>query len=358
VKGSTGKKYLEEHTKKVRPLMYDFVSFEIKKAKELGEVPVKLLESFRNLTQRGKGVRSGLICLGYRACGGKDIEEITKTSIFMEIFHSGILVHDDFMDRDDLRRGFPTLHKEFETVGKNLGVTMPLDHYGNSVAVCLGDVAFYLSWKILINSNFPKDFISEAANIYCDHIVRVGLGQALDLTVTDVSKRNEKDLLNVLLTKSVEYTSSAPLLIGVALAGETNKEKLRALENYAKCFGWAFQIQDDLLGMFGTEEELGKPIGSDLREGKNTLLMLYLSKMGTEKHLKIQKELMGKENVTDEDVMKVRKTLKESGAYDYVRNMGLKYLKEGRTYIPIITKDENLQEIFDSLITYVMERTK
>ena len=130
------------------------------------------------------------------------------------------------------------------------------------------------------------------------------------------------------------------------------------MENYSRCFGWAFQIQDDVLGLYAKEEELGKPIGSDLREGKNTLLMINLRKLGTQNQKDFQNKMLGNQNITTEDVEKMKLILKESGTLQHVLDLGWEYVNEGKKYISDITADEEVAQTLESLIVYMMERTK
>jgi geranylgeranyl diphosphate synthase type I len=356
--GALGKKYLKDYSAEVQPILAEFLSAEMEVSKDLGKIPLMLMDSYKDMISRGKGIRGTLVKLGYLVGGGKDVDEVVRTSIFVELFHSAILIHDDFMDRDPFRRGAPTVHEEFKKVGKDFGVRIPLDHYGNTAAVCLGDAGLYLSWKALLNSKLPQDRVIEASKLYADFIVRLALGQSLDMTITGMEDIGEQDILTVIWTKSGEYTSQLPLFVGATLAGGMGDEKLAALKDYAKCFGWAFQIQDDILGLYADEDELGKPVGSDIREGKNTLLMLNLRKHGRSADKKFMRKVLGNPNVSVEDVEKMRKILKESGAFQKVVDMGWEYVEEGKQYISRITKDKKLLEVLESLLVYMMERTK
>jgi geranylgeranyl diphosphate synthase type I len=356
--GQKGKAALKNYIENVKPIIYSYLTTEVERAAEVGEIQKQLMESFRAMAAEGKGIRGLLITLAYKACGGTDMDEITKTSIFYELFHAGILVHDDFMDRDPLRRGLTTVHEEFKKVGEKIGVRIPSDHYGNTMAVNLGDAAFYQSWKVLISSNFPAERVVEAGKLYSDFIVRLALGQTMDLTITGMDDISEDDALKVLLYKSVEYTTVVPLLIGATFAGEKNTARIEALKDYAKCFGWAFQIQDDILGAFGKQEEFGKPVGSDFREGKNTLLILHLRKRGTEEQKNFLKTALGNKNLSQEDSEKLKQMLIDAGSKKYVEDLGWKYVEEGKTYISQITSDPEIAEILESLIVYMMERTK
>jgi len=357
--GSIGKAFLKDYQLKTNSLIQDYLKEKIKDASAIGVLPKESLEDFLDILEGGKRLRGALTLLGYTALGGDDYDAIYDLSTFIEIFHTGILVHDDMMDNDPFRRGVPTLHLKYANRGEELKVKQELRRYGDSIAICVGDAAFYLSWDKILESSFPDNLKVLAGKVYTKYVLRLVYGQELDVTITGAENLKEEDVLNVIWTKSGEYTSLLPLKIGAILAGEPeDSSRMKALENYAKCFGWAFHIQDDILGMFGKEEEMGKPVGSDIREGKNTLFMLHLEKNGTKEQLDFKRKILGNPDITKEDVEKMRQILKDTGSYDHVVNMGWDYVEEGKKYIAEITDREDLQKIFGSLLVYMMERTK
>lgn len=356
--GSIGKQYLRDYLAKSDPLFEEYLRKKIEEAGKISKIPTELLKRFLETARRGKKIRGALTVLGYETCGGKDKKAILDASLSIELLHAGLLVHDDFMDEDKLRRGLPSLHEQYSKFGAEEKVKADSHHYGEAMAVVAGDAAFYLSWETLLRSSFSPDRLIGAGLVYTKYVVRTAYGQGMDLTNTPLTGLNEKHLLSVLRLKSAEYTGVLPLLLGAALAGENNRRRLGAIENFGLAFGWAFQIQDDLLGLFGDEEEFGKPVGSDLREGKNTLLVLHLSQHGSREQGEFQKKVLGNKNITKDDVLKMRQILKEAGSYDYVVNLGWKYVEEGKRQISLITADKKLQQILESLIVYMMERVK
>lgn len=356
--GDLGKQYLKDYFTATDQLFEDYLQKKIDEAATISKIPAELLKRFLATARRGKKIRGSLVVLGYEACGGKDRDAILDASLFIELFHAGVLVHDDFMDRDDLRRGLPTIHEQFKVIGKSLNVKHDPLHYGNAMEVNVGDAAYYLSWEKLMASPFPPDRLVEAGKIYADYIVRVVHGQVLDITTTSIQSITEEDILKVLRFKAAEYTGVLPLLVGATLAGEKDKTILQAVKNYGLAFGWAFQIQDDVLNIFGNEDDSGKPVGSDIREGKNTLLMLHLHQQGTDEQRAFQKRVLGNPDVTREDVEKMREILKAAGSYQYVVDLGWKYVEEGKKWIHQVTMNHELRTILDSLIVYMMERVK
>lgn len=358
--GSAGKQYLKEYIMRIKPFMEAFFSEAENNvvSMELGDISLDLVRNFRDSVTAGKGIRGALMNLTYKACGGSNTEEMLKTSSFIEIFHTAILVQDDFMDRDALRRGQKAIHKIYEDKAAELGIKVPADHYGNTLAVCMSDTGFYYSWKILMDSAFESDIKVAAGKLYADYISRLGLGQALDMTISGATKTTQNDALKVLYLKTVEYTAILPMLLGATFAGENDAKKLEAITEYAKCLGWAFQIQDDILGLYADEKELGKPVSSDIQEGKNTLLMIKFREIATPDQRSLQDNVLGNPDSAPADVEKLKNLLKDTGAYQHVLDLGYEYVRKGTQKINSITDDPQSRAILESLITYMMERTK
>lgn len=355
--GSIGKAYLKDYTNKTQPILIEVLDNEIEQASKYGIMQKKLLESFKEVSLGGKRIRAALINLAYLACGGTQIEEIIKTSLFIEIFHTSLLIHDDYMDNSPTRREHPTVHVRFRSEAEKMPKKIDANLYGSSMAICLGDVAFFTSWNLLAQSKFPRERIQKAFDVYNEVVHRLVYGQISDITFPGLNNISNKEVLDMLWIKSGIYTSELPLVIGAVLAGRKEDKELEVVKNYAKCLGWAFQIQDDLLGTFGLEEILGKPTTSDITEGKNTLLINYLRNNGSKEQVSFLEKVLGNKNATPEDVNRLKDILIECGAKDHITKLGYKYVEEGRRYAKNITTDKKIGEVLESLLFYMMERT-
>lgn len=355
--GELGKSFLKSYIQKTDGKIVSYFEKKITEANQVGEIPAQNIEAYVETVRRGKRIRGSLITLGYKLAGGTEEEKIIDASIAIELFHAGVLVHDDIMDRDHIRRGLPTMHKQYEKSGEELEIK-DAAHYGVSQAINLADAAYYMSWQTLLESGFSYENIVNAGKIYADYVLRVVHGQVLDVANLAVRQTTEEKILNVLKYKAAEYTGVMPLLFGAALAGLNDKKVTDAVIRYGLAFGWAFQIQDDILGVFGEEEEFGKPIGNDIREGKNTLLTLYVQQHGTKEQREFLDHCMGNEKISREDVLKVREIMKDCGSYDHVFNLGWQYVEEGKSAVAEVTDNEEIQKILRSLIVYMMERVK
>lgn len=350
--------YLNQYRENTNSLFDEFLKEKTKQANSIGKVPTQLVKKFADIAKRGKRIRGALVTLGYEVAGGRNKRAILDASIFIELFHTGVLVHDDLMDQDKLRRGQPTIHLQFAEYGNRIKAKPSSEHFARSMAISSGDFAFYLSWEKLLTSKFPQKLLFKAANIYTNTALRLVHGQVLDISNTSIQLAKQKDILKMIQLKTAEYTGVLPLIIGATLADLKDNKKLQAIKNYGLALGWAFQIQDDILGMFTDKKITGKPIGSDLREGKITLLMLHLAKYGNKQQKAFQKKTLGNPRINKVEILKMQQILIEAGSFNYVKKLGEQYVKNGKRAIKTLTNNQVHSELLSSLLIYILERSK
>lgn len=278
----------------------------------------------------GKRLRSAFMYYGYVGAGGENEEEILETSIGVELIHSFLLVHDDIIDRDDIRHGVATLHRRYADFGKRFFPEKDVEHFGNSIAIIMGDMLYAFGNDIIFTSPFPKEKIFEALS-KVQHIVSLTVvGQARDIYMEYKKEASEEEILAMYKNKTAKYTVEGPLHMGAILAG-ASQELLDGYSAYAVPLGIAFQIQDDILGIFGTTKRLGKPVGSDVQEGKITILVSRAMKNGSsEDKRRLQKLLSLGKDFQDKDLEEFRELIVRTGALDEVKTLADKYIKEGR----------------------------
>ena len=351
--GNAGKQYLAEYCAKTQSLLEAFFCEKLREAKHIGQLPRVALEHFMTIALKGKRIRGALFCLGFEAAGGEVTDDVLRASLSVELFHTGGLVQDDIVDRDETRRGLPALHKELQEFA-----TSGNPNFGDSLTIFMGDIAMFYSYELIASSTLPASRVQTALGAFSRYASTTCYGQILDIANTFNADKSEKDILSVMRWKTCEYTGVMPLMLGAILAGCADKEKLRAFERYGQALGWAFQIQDDILGMFGDEKVTGKPVGNDMREGKYTLLMLHLTKHGSDKQKQLLTKFLGNKGANPEDVSLMQHALKNSGAYDHVLTLGERYVEEGRREIPRMTLAKDTQAILSSLLSFMLERMK
>lgn len=320
------KQNLEEIAKKIDKRLELFWEKEIKNnfgysgsQKEL--VKKILLHACEHNLRTGKRLRGAFVYYG-NLLGGKTDKEIWKAVCGVELVHTALLMHDDFMDRDELRRGKPTTHKFF---GKKD------EHFGNSMAVNLGDAVLCLGYESLLKVEMDRYRVLAAAKQMMRGIAETAYGQAQDVYLSKEKMWTEKDVLGLHRAKTAVYTYENPLLIGAILGG-VSKDVIEILKIYSEDGGIAFQLQDDLIGVFGDEEKTGKSSDSDLKQGKRTLLALKTLEMGSQEQKEDFLRVWGKEGATKKEIVLAKIAIKESGAYEYNRKMAKKLaLKAAKT---------------------------
>ncbi len=242
-------------------------------------------------SSRGKMLRGSLARLGYelakgKAAEGDDDEALSLAGAAMELFQSGLLVHDDIMDRDRVRRGFPTLHVSYEE-DLNRGGYDESAHHGESLGICAGDLAYFAAFRLLAGLPVGADRARTVSAIAARELGLVGIAQMQDVVNgaarpdsfnpfgDSPTEPDEEAILRLYRFKTGRYTFSMPLAMGAAIAGASERIRV-ALEDAGEVLGVLFQLKDDELGLFADPGLLGKPVGADIRENKKTLFRLRL----------------------------------------------------------------------------------
>ncbi|MFM6974325.1 MAG: polyprenyl synthetase family protein [Agromyces sp.] len=292
------------------------------------------IEYSRSFLSGGKRFRALFAYWGYRAIADAhrvdapfdseaddDLDVIVGVAAALELFHAAALVHDDIIDSSDTRRGQPAAHIRFRNAHRELEFRGNSDSFGRSAGILFGDLL--LSWSDeLLDESLSRHHDRAAARMarYEFNLMRteVTAGQYLDVleehawnTVSDTELRVRAE--RVALYKSAKYSIEAPLLIGAVVAGATAQEH-HTLSSYGRPLGMAFQLRDDLLGVFGNPEVTGKPAGDDLIEGKRTILIAMARERLQPGARQLLDELLGDRSLTEEQVSMLQRTIIDSGA--------------------------------------------
>jgi geranylgeranyl diphosphate synthase type I len=294
---------LADYTARSTPILTAFLDA---KARELPDVLHAPLREY--ILRGGKRLRGTLVLLGCEAGGGSR-ELAMPASLACELLHAYLLIHDDFMDRDELRRGGPTLHV---TLARDRG-----EHLGGSVALLLGSLTQSWAHELLLSTKAPLPRLFEAERRFEAAIAEVTIGEMLDLEASR-HEASAEEVLEIERRKTGGYTFELPLLLGAALAGAPEPVDA-ALRAYARPLGQAFQIADDLLGTFGSQEQTGKPVASDLREGKRTLLVIRALEKAAPRDAAVLRAALGKHDLTEAEANTAREVMIRTGAVDAAR---------------------------------------
>lgn len=354
--GTLGKKYLETYIQKTTPLLEDYFLKKMKETKRIGEIPVDMLARLRLFTLKGKKIRGALMILGYMMCGKKPSDSVYAASICPELLHAGLLVQDDIMDRDEIRRGEPTIHTQYERTDHAKYSPDGAAHFGESMAILASDLAFFMAYETLVNSSFADTDIRMAIEVLSRHGQLVTFGQSLDITNGIRHDTTLTDIMTMYQYKTAQYTGVLPLILGATLAGITDTTTLRNLQTYGLCLGWIFQLQDDLLGIFGDGNDLGKTIGNDLTEKKNTVLMAHFMKSSTVSQRHEMEKIQNRNKINQSDLQIARDLFRASGSYDYCLNRKKRYIEQGENALRKIKGNKKILTILHSLLYFAAER--
>jgi geranylgeranyl diphosphate synthase type I len=264
----------------------------------------------------------------FRDSGRRDVPAVLGVAAALELFHAAALVHDDLIDASDTRRGAPAAHRRFEAEHRDRRFLGDAARFGDSSAILLGDLLLVWSDELFADS---LDRLSDRDNARAARAefnrmrTDVTAGQYLDI-VAEASWPHVREglevetAINVITYKSAKYSIEAPLAIGASMGG-ASLPQMAALREFGLPAGIAFQLRDDLLGVFGNSEVTGKPTGDDLVEGKRTVLIALTRRSLPLSARRTVDELLGDPELTSEQILMLQETIRASGAIDRVEQL-------------------------------------
>ncbi len=351
------KQTLAEYAAKVEVEITKYFDSLIPETQRIAPEALEALLILKEYTLRkAKRLRAALVYYTYRMFGGQDLDEALKTSVFVELIQSFLLIHDDVMDQDLLRRGKPTVHTIYKEMHKDKKYRQDSLHFGESEAINLGDVASYLALDILANAKFDAENKVKAMAKLSKQICSVGYGQILDVFGAVQENISESDVMRIHHFKTAKYTYETPMFVGALLAGATDRDTF-ILSDYAIPAGIAFQIQDDILGMFGDEDKQGKASDGDLREGKHTLLIVKALQKATEAEIEVINSALGNPDLTDDMANAVRDIITKTGSLDYSKQLAVRYVKQAKAALATMPNWNGEGRAFlDGIADYMINR--
>jgi geranylgeranyl diphosphate synthase type I len=281
-----------------------------------GDVVRRLAE----FTRKGKMLRGGLVSLGCEMAGGRISSAAVRAGTAFELIQSGLLIHDDIMDRDARRRGAPSIHEQYKLLAE-CPETPGAAHFGTSMAICAGEISIFLAFEALAGLPGHGKNTAAVQKLFAAEFGLVGLGQMRDIQAgTSTRPLGERAILDIYRYKTARYSFSLPLAAGWMLAGGRGSV-LPKLQRLGEDLGLVFQIKDDELGLFGSEKTLGKPVGSDIRQGKKTLFHLHLLDRASGPDLDRLSAVIGRPDASKQDILFVRGLALRLGVREDVRRV-------------------------------------
>ncbi len=293
---------------------------------ELGEEGTALLEVIAALLQGGKRLRAAFCYWGYRGFGGTHDDAAVRAASAMEFFQAAALLHDDVMDDSDVRRGAPTAHVHLADRHDRAGWTGRAERFGQAGAIIAGDLCLVWTDEVMATCGWPVDESARARRCFDDMRTQLMAGQFLDILYAARGWDELDDAGRVALARRVvrykgaKYSVEQPLLIGADAAGVDAADRAR-LSAYGLALGEAFQLRDDVLGVYGDPVQTGKPAGDDLREGKHTVLIALALARCSEPNAQILTAGLGRPDLSQGDIDEMRAIITDCGALDELEEM-------------------------------------
>lgn len=320
-----------------------------------------VIEDFIDLNQDGKYIRGTLIALGSFLAKNKKDTNYLNLAYAYEMFQTSVLIHDDIIDNAKIRRGKETIPRRI--CERYLNNSNNKDYHNdvlvmaNSIGICAGDLGFYEANKLIIDSYYNNKNLNKILKLYNDIVIKTIKGEMLDVILPFMGKYNykeilEKDILDIYHLKTSWYTIIGPFFLGYTLEGKEINEKL---ENILNKIGIAFQVKDDILGIFSDSKKIGKSNTSDIEEFKQTILYTYI--INTEYKDEFLK-IYGKKNIKDSDLIKIRELLKLSGSYDYANDYLDNLYSDVIDSLDKIELSNESKDILKGLLIYINIREK
>lgn len=328
------------------------------KSLEDAEEVNKIVDYFIDLNKDGKYLRGTLISLASLLAGYDNYLDLALT---YETLETSILVHDDIIDNARTRRGKDTIPrricKEYRPYSDNPIYFNDVLKLANSLAICTGDLFFYEAQNYLVKKYGTHPNFPDILKLYNDIVIKTIKGEVIDVTLPfygkyDLKEIKNEDIINIYHLKTSTYTIIGPFALGYLLGGKKIDQKMEDILNK---IGLSFQIKDDILGIFGETQTIGKPNTSDICEFKQTLLYSYVINTSyKEEFLKIY----GNKEVSNKDLLNIREILKESGALEYTYNYLNDLYTDITESIDALDIKEDGKNILKGLIIYINIRSK
>lgn len=341
--------FVQETVPETDRLISDFYDRKLKDAD--GTFMKPLFEDIREYCLRpGKRIRPVLVMAGYNGYrkGRKNPESVLPLAAAVEMMHSFLLIQDDIADRADTRRGGPAMHI---TCGRRYSGNSFNKTIGQDVAVIVADVLFSNALELVSSAPLCSKVKNRFMSIFASTYEKTAMGQILDIIHSgcrDLS-HTENIPLQVCTMKTAYYTVYYPLLMGYAAACPGTPEETQRIEKFALPLGLAFQMRDDVLGVFGEEKETGKPSDSDIKEGKYTILIRETMNLLPGKDRKLFTEKFLSVNKSKADVDYIRKAILESGGLESTEKKQNEYIDSSLRSLKALSLSKTFAGVLEDL---------
>ena len=312
----------------------------------------------------GKSLRPAVTLLACGVMGGDEARALPVAAA-IEVYHTWTLVHDDVIDKDLTRRGVPTVHADFARRARDefSWCGADADHYGTTIALLAGDVQQAWAWSLLFEAHLERGVSAEVVLLLARELASevtplLVEGETLDVQYSGRAlELDEQHVIEMLRKKTgvlYEFAGRAGAAIGLNDANRDIPE-VKAMARFCSLCGTAFQIQDDILGVVGDERQLGKPVGSDIREGKSTLMTLKALKLADEKQRALLFATVGNAEAGEGDIEGVVTLLRDLGVIQYARDVSRQYVDQALGQLQHLPEN-GYKRLLESWAHYMIRR--
>jgi geranylgeranyl diphosphate synthase, type I len=348
----------EDLRSRVHKVLENFCSLQADRLERVSPECAPLVEAVAELVRGGKRLRPAFCYWGWRGAGGADCEQIVTAAAALELFQAAALIHDDVMDDSDTRRGMPAAHRRFAMLHRGSAWTGDGERFGLAGAVLAGDLCLVWSDELFTASGLNPAQLVRGRVAFDRMRTELMGGQYLDMlgqAVSGQGAETERRARRVLQYKSAKYTIEEPLLIGGLLAG-AGPELLAAYTAYGLPLGEAFQLRDDVLGVFGDPAETGKPAGDDLREGKRTVLVAKALERASPAQRALVRRLLGDPHLDPAGVQALREVIIDTGALTGVEALVDELVEAAQAALATAPVREPAREVLAGLVVAATAR--
>ena len=344
------------HLALVEDVLERFFSLSIDKAKTRSSSYEALWKTLQANATGGKRFRPQMVMTSYTALGGTDLEAAAHVGASFELLHTALVVHDDVIDRDFVRRGIPNVSGSYRDIAQTAGMSLPTaEHRGMSVAVIAGDLALSGAFRLMDGATSDPAVRERLLEILDTAVFDSAAGELIDVDFSLYSGiPTVEEIVDMERLKTAVYTFKAPVQAGALLAG-ASPEVYDALGAFGTNIGIAYQIVDDVLGVFGDEETTGKSALGDLREGKRTALIAYASQTSSWQSIA---SLIGNDNLSQDEASLVRKVLESSGAKEKTQQLAATFADKAVEALNAPAVPQQLISQLTPLVKSVVERVR
>lgn len=301
--------------------------------------------------RKGKRIRPILFCIGYLGFTKKVVPGLFRCAISLELLHDFMLIHDDIIDKSDIRRGKPSMHIMLEKDLPN----EKLKFNGKDLAIVIGDVIYALALNAFLSIKEKHNLKEQALRYLIAAALYTGSGEFIELilSIKKIEDLTKKDIYKIYKYKTAIYTFATPLAMGAILA-KAKKNQINTLFEYGIRIGVAFQIKDDIIGIFGKPSEIGKSNLTDLKEAKKTVLIWHAYNNSKIEDKKILEKILENKQTTEKDLKKAQKIILKTGSVDFAKKEIIKLKKEAEKILKNIKMDKKYKDLLKDISNEIL----